>query len=162
MLFDSINLVEGSTIKSLKVNNGSSFPDTPNTGELFFRTDENKLYAYTGTEWISSGSGSGGGLSSSLPKITAIQVSTSSFQPSVETDINANSVGYISIAGTGFVATPNVIIGNNNAQSVQFIDSQTLHVTTPSLPVGNYTLYVMNPDGGTAIKVNGVSVSVIS
>jgi hypothetical protein len=160
MLFDSINLVEGSTIKSLKVNNGSSFPDTPNTGELFFRTDESKLYAYNGTEWIASGSGSGSsGLSSSLPKITAIQVSTSTFQPSEETAIESNVGGYIKISGTGFVAGCNVTIGETNAVSTQFVDAQTLNVTTPALTEGNYNIYVMNPDGGTAVRVNGISYS---
>jgi hypothetical protein len=50
-----INLAEGSQIGNLTVASGKSFPGTPSTGELFFRTDATSsvkgLYLYNGTEW---------------------------------------------------------------------------------------------------------------
>lgn len=39
---------------------GTSNPATGNVGDLFFRTDEEKIYVYTATGWIIA---SGGGLS---------------------------------------------------------------------------------------------------
>jgi len=33
------------------VSTGSTFPSSPSTGQLFFRTDTNKLYVYIGTAW---------------------------------------------------------------------------------------------------------------
>jgi hypothetical protein len=35
---------------------GTSFPSFPNTGELFLRTDEDRLYVYTGSDWVAPSS----------------------------------------------------------------------------------------------------------
>lgn len=32
---------------------GSTLPSVGNTGDLFFKTDEQKIYAYSGTAWLS-------------------------------------------------------------------------------------------------------------
>jgi hypothetical protein len=55
MLFDSIKLVEGSAISNLTVATGATFPTVPDIGELFFKTDTNKLYLYTGSVWDAIG-----------------------------------------------------------------------------------------------------------
>jgi len=45
------------------VHKGTSFPSSPAPvqGQLFFRTDENKLYFYDGSDWTAVGTGAGGG-----------------------------------------------------------------------------------------------------
>jgi hypothetical protein len=45
-------IAEGSSILNLTVANGTSFPSNPNAAELFYRTDENKLYVHNGTTWV--------------------------------------------------------------------------------------------------------------
>ena len=37
------------------VPNGTEFPATPSTGQLFFRTDTSKLYIYSGASWLQIG-----------------------------------------------------------------------------------------------------------
>lgn len=52
MLIDDPRIVEGSVIHNLTPPSGVEFPANPNAGELFYRTDQNALYFYRGTEWI--------------------------------------------------------------------------------------------------------------
>lgn len=59
MLFDSINLKEGSQINNATIDSGTSFPSSPSIAELFFRTDNPNegLYVYDGTVWSLVGQG---------------------------------------------------------------------------------------------------------
>lgn len=64
MLQDSIIMLDGSDIDNLAIVGGTAFPVTTNTGELFFRTDENKLYIRNAADdgWVDlAGAGGGGG-----------------------------------------------------------------------------------------------------
>lgn len=54
MLYDSIQLLEGSKLTNIVVDSGTSFPQTPTEGELFYKTDDDKLYAYNGSAWVNS------------------------------------------------------------------------------------------------------------
>ena len=47
-----MEIAEGTSIKNITVASGTAFPDNPNAGELFYRTDLNDLYVYT-TSWES-------------------------------------------------------------------------------------------------------------
>jgi len=60
MLIDGLDLVEGSGVLNLTVPIGTAFPSTPDYGELFYRTDEDKLYIYstTGSTWVAIAKGS--------------------------------------------------------------------------------------------------------
>lgn len=53
MLYDGVNLIEGSNAKNLVVQSGSTFPSNANIGELFYRSDFSNrgLWQYTGSEW---------------------------------------------------------------------------------------------------------------
>ena len=61
--------------------------------------------------------------------------------------------------GTGFTATPTVFIDNVIVPSVTFISSTQISFVTPVKAAGTYHIYVINPDGSTCIKVNGLSYS---
>jgi len=50
-----------------------------------------------------------------------------------------------------------VMIDNVMASNVTFVNSTTLHVQVPARPSGSYPLYVVNPDGGTGIRVAGIN-----
>ena len=64
MLIDSLKLMEGSTITNPVIASGTAFPDNPNVGEVFFRTDEDKTYIHNGTTWNQIGSAGTGTVSS--------------------------------------------------------------------------------------------------
>jgi hypothetical protein len=52
MLYDSITLVGGATVKNLTVESGASLPvDDLAVGKLFYKTGDG-VYSYTGSEWI--------------------------------------------------------------------------------------------------------------
>lgn len=55
MLYDSIQLFEGSKLLNVVVDSGSSFPANPNSGELFFNTSTSALHIYTGSSWLKIG-----------------------------------------------------------------------------------------------------------
>ena len=55
MLIDRPQVSEGSVIVNATVPSGTSYPTSPNSGELFFRTDLNALHAFTGVAWVEAG-----------------------------------------------------------------------------------------------------------
>ena len=55
-----MQLSEGSNVVNLVLDSGTSFPANPNAGEVFFRSDESKLYVYTGSSWEQSGASTAG------------------------------------------------------------------------------------------------------
>jgi len=93
------------------VHKGTVFPTspTPVQGQLFFRTDENKLYFYTGSTWTAVGTGAGG-----LGKYVASFTS----QTSVTVTHNLND------------SNPVVEIYDNNAQQ---IDADSVIVTNANV-----------------------------
>lgn len=77
MIYDSINLLEGSEITNLTAPTGTAYPSNANEGELFFRTDSPNvgLYIHNGTTWLAAGSGGGSG---TIPEITSATITTTS------------------------------------------------------------------------------------
>lgn len=93
MLFDGINLAEGSSIINATVASGSSFPSNPNSGELFFKSDEQVLYVYDSTQWTQVGSGAGGGGTFSVTGDVTGTLQNSAGVLTLET-VNANNGSY--------------------------------------------------------------------
>lgn len=94
----------------------------------------------------------------STPKITAIAVTDSSYNTLDDTAVNVAG-GYILITGTGFASGCQVIVGSQSASSVQFISSTTVRAQIPAQTAGTYIVYLINSDGGVAIRVNGLNYS---
>ena len=92
--------------------------------------------------------GSGGG-----PKVTAITYPGN--------DLAADPAGgqTITLTGTGFVSGCSVFVGTTQASVVTFISATSVTFTSPTLAAATYTLYLVNPDGGTATIVPGISYS---
>ena len=65
----------------------------------------------------------------------------------------------ITITGTGFSAGASVLLGTTPATVVTVISSTSITFTSPVLSAGNYALYVINSDGGTAIYIPGIAFS---
>jgi len=92
------------------------------------------------------------------PKITAVQVTDASWVVLDDTAVDTAG-GNIVITGTGFVSGCLVYIGQTPANSVGFVSSTQVRVNVPALTAGTYPVYLSNPDGGTAIRLPGVTAS---
>lgn len=55
-------MLEGTSTTNLSFPKGTTFPLLPNSAEVFYRTDEQIVYIYSGTAWVSVGSGSTGSI----------------------------------------------------------------------------------------------------
>jgi hypothetical protein len=65
----------------------------------------------------------------------------------------------ITITGSGFVAGASVIIDGATVSVVSVVSSTQITFTAPAKTTGSYSLYVINPDGATAISVVGIQFS---
>jgi hypothetical protein len=65
----------------------------------------------------------------------------------------------LTITGSGFVAGASVIIDGATVSIVTVVSSTQLTFVSPAKAVGSYSLYVINPDGATAISVVGIQFS---
>lgn len=65
----------------------------------------------------------------------------------------------ITITGTGFSSGASVLIGGSPVAVVTVVNSTSITFTSPPSSAGNYALYVVNSDGGTAIYIPGVAYS---
>ena len=92
------------------------------------------------------------------PKITGVAITNSSWTTLDDTAVDTAG-GYIKLTGTNFVTGCSVVVGTTSATAVTFTSSTELRVQLPAQAAGTYILYVTNPDGGTAIRVNAVTYS---
>jgi len=92
------------------------------------------------------------------PKITNVQVTSNSYVVLDDTAVDIAG-GYIKITGTGFAAGCQVLINNTPATSTTYIGPTEVRAQLPASSAGTYMLYVINADGGVAIRVNGVTFS---
>jgi len=92
------------------------------------------------------------------PKITNLQITDNSWAVLDDTAVDTAG-GYVLITGTNFVSGALVYFNQTPANSVAFVGATTLRVTVPALTAGTYIVYVINPDGGTAIRVPGLTAS---
>ena len=92
------------------------------------------------------------------PKITTGNVANSAFSVLDDSAVNIGG-GYLVVTGSEFQSGASVLVDVTSATSVTYINSTTLHVQVPSKSAASYNLYVVNPDGGTGIRVAGVTYS---
>jgi alpha-tubulin suppressor-like RCC1 family protein len=92
------------------------------------------------------------------PKVLYANVANSAFTVLDDTAVNVGG-GFIVVTGSDFVSGATVLVDTTLASSVTFVNSTTLRVQIPSKAAASYNLYVVNPDGGVGIKVNGVTYS---
>ena len=87
------------------------------------------------------------------PKIASI------VYPGTETATDTNGGETINLTGTAFQSGCNVLVNGQSAGTVTFISSTQISFTAPAASAGTYVIYVINPDGGTAISIPGISYS---
>ena len=91
-------------------------------------------------------------------RITSIAICDSSYVTVADTAISLTG-GYIKIIGTGFVTGCTVAVDTTVATSVTFVSSTQINVQLPAKAAGTYILYLSNPNGAVAIRVNAVTFS---
>ena len=93
------------------------------------------------------------------PSINVISIANSSY--TILDDTAANTGGaYLVITGTNFQSGAIVMVGSTNtAISTTFVDSSTLQAQIPAISSGTYPVYVVNTNGGTGIRINGLTTS---
>ena len=92
-----------------------------------------------------------------VPKITSILVTNSSYA-TIGGNVSTAG-GYIKAIGVGFVTGCTVVVNSNIATSVSFVSSTEVRAQLPANPAGTYMIYLTNPDGGVALKINGITFS---
>ena len=65
----------------------------------------------------------------------------------------------ITLTGTGFITGCTIFSGSTQVGTVTFISETSVTFTTLALASATYTVYLINPDGGTAALVPGISYS---
>ena len=65
----------------------------------------------------------------------------------------------ITLTGTGFVAGASVLINGSAVGVVSVVSSTTITFVSPANATGSYVIYVINPDGSTAIAIPGIQYS---
>jgi Putative Ig domain len=94
--------------------------------------------------------GAGGG-----PKVVAIAY------PGNDTAVDTLGSGTVTVTGSGFVSGVQVRVNSILATTVTYTSSTSIAFTAPANAAGAYSLYVINPDGGTAIYVPGIQYSAL-
>lgn len=90
------------------------------------------------------------------PKVRLANTANSSYSILDDAAVNISG-GYIVLTGSDFQSGAQVLVGNTPATSTSFVNSSILQVQVPSKSAGTYNIFVVNPDGGTAIRVNGIT-----
>jgi len=96
--------------------------------------------------------------STTLDVISGVKVSAIVY-PGNDTAADTAGNQTITLNGAGFKATPTVIVNGVSASVVTFVSSTQITFTAPANNAGTYVIYVVNPDGSTAIVVPGISYS---
>jgi hypothetical protein len=91
-------------------------------------------------------------------KISNVSIANSSYTVLDDTAVSTDG-GYIVITGSGFSDGAQVLIDQTPATSVTVVNSTTIRAQVPSANAASYNLYVVNSDGSTGIRVNGLTYS---
>ncbi len=100
----------------------------------------------------------GAGVSLPGPRIANVQPANSSYSANGSANVSTSG-GYIIINGAGFVNGCTVIIGTANATSVTYVSDTVVNAQVAGASAGTYFVYLVNPNGLTAIGVNQISLS---
>ena len=90
--------------------------------------------------------------------IVAPRVSTITY-PGDDTAADTAGGQTIILTGSGFVAGANVLINGSAVGVVSVVSSTSITFTSPANATGSYVIYVINPDGSTAIAIPGIQYS---
>ena len=165
---DEIELIGFASDASITASfSGPNAPTIPIEGMMWYDTTDGSLYVRTGNFWVeASQAGATQGIQGiqGIPGdgvvISGITVTDASYANTDDTAVSLTG-GYIKVTGTGFVSGCTVVVGNVIATSVTFISSTEVRAQLPALAAGTYIMYVSNPSGAVAIRVNAITFSAL-
>ncbi len=140
------------TTDTLAENVRVSFANTSQFAEISSRLDSAFAKANTANDAVVSA------VAGAVPKISNVSIANSTYAVLDDTAI-ATDGGYLVITGTGFTSGSQVLIDRTPALSTTYVNSTTLRAQVDSANAETYNVYVVNPDGGTATRVNGLTYS---
>lgn len=92
------------------------------------------------------------------PKIANVQIANSSWSALDDTAIDLAG-GYVLINGSGFQSGLVVLVDNATPSATTRMSNNVIRVTMGAKSAGSYNIQIFNPDGGTAILINGLTFS---
>lgn len=114
---------------------------------------EASISATDGAIVLPANSTVGGSVLVASPLITAIDY------PGDDTAADPAGGQTISIEGSNFQSGASVYVDGSVVGVVSFVSSSVLQFVSPAKAAGSYSLYVVNPNGSTAIAVPGIQYS---
>lgn len=91
------------------------------------------------------------------PGITNIIITDSSYNNTGNSTISASSGGYIKLIGFAFQSGCQVHVEDTLASSVTFISANEVRAQLPAKTAATYNIYLTNPSGKFALKINGIT-----
>jgi hypothetical protein len=93
------------------------------------------------------------------PRISNVKIADSSYNTLDDTAANISG-GFIIINGQNFISNCQVLIDNTPATTVTFVSNSVIRAQVPASAEGTTkSIYVVNPDGSSAIIINGLTYS---
>jgi len=102
---------------------------------------------------------------SAPPKISNIAVTNNTYS-FTGGNLSSSTGGFIRIIGTDFVSGCSVVVGDlaagaqaNVATAVSFVNTTQVNAQLPAVSAGTKSVFLVNPNGSTAIRVAAVNYS---
>jgi flavoprotein len=95
-----------------------------------------------------------GSAGNDLPKITAVTYTDATYTSNSAASVPTTG-GYVKLTGSNFQSGCTVTAGTV-AATATYISSTQINVAVAASTAGIYHLYLINPDGGSTLRVNGV------
>jgi hypothetical protein len=105
------------------------------------------------------GTGNTSGAGSTTPTISTISYGTGNLSDDTATDPAGGAT--ITLTGTNFVTGAQVLLNSTPVSVVSVVNSTTITFTAPAKTAGSYIIYVINPNGSTALAVPGLQYSAL-
>jgi IPT/TIG domain len=136
-----------------------NFPASPSLNDTY--SNGTQTWIWNGTMWKTGGQigptgpqGPAGSAGNDLPKITAVTYTDSSYNSNSATSV-LPAGGYVKLTGSNFQSGCTVTVGSV-AATATYVSSTQVNVAVAANTAGTYHLYLVNPDGGSTLRVNGV------
>lgn len=159
MLYDGINLINGSSINNLTVVTGATLPvaEESSIGELFYKTGTGAgLYSYDGAAWNTVGGGQSG--SSDWPDITNKPTTLAGY--GIETEVNTKIAAGAGIDLIRYLSQPGSLVtiaGKARWYPPQSVNVLWLEASVDTAPAGADVVLILKKNG---ITVSGSTVTI--
>ena len=102
---------------------------------------------------------------SAPPRLSNVAVTGNTYSP-IGGNLSSTTGGFIRILGTDFVSGCTVVVGDfaagtqaNVASAVSFVNSTQVNAQLPAVVAGSKSIFLVNPNGATAVRVAAVNYS---